>query len=139
MKLNLEQLFNCTVENIRWLGDAICDGGENYNTEECFWDGGDCCEETCRDTPTQSCLTDKFNCLDPQITLSPTSYPSTISPTYLPTILSTMSENESSTSFDYTTFVIIPGSSAVCLVLIIFGIIKCRRRDRVNNNEVENN
>jgi len=29
-----------------WVGDGWCDGGA-YNTEECGWDGGDCCDDTC--------------------------------------------------------------------------------------------
>ena len=131
MKLNLEQLFNCTVEHIRWIGDAICNGGRNYNTEGCLWDGGDCCEETCRDTPTQSCLTDKFNCLDPQITLSPTSYP-TLSPVSFPTILPVFSESH---NFDYTNFVIIPSASLVFIIVLLIIYFKCRRSGRVQHDE----
>jgi hypothetical protein len=35
----------CTVADRTRLGDGKCDA--DYNTEECNWDGGDCCESTC--------------------------------------------------------------------------------------------
>eukprot|EP00956_Cyclotella_meneghiniana_P011122 scaffold15565_cov41-Cyclotella_meneghiniana.AAC.4 len=37
----------CLVENREWIGDGGCDGGSEYNTPECGYDGGDCCEGTC--------------------------------------------------------------------------------------------
>eukprot|EP00956_Cyclotella_meneghiniana_P004225 scaffold5181_cov62-Cyclotella_meneghiniana.AAC.3 len=39
----------CLVENREWIGDGGCDGGSEYNTPECGYDGGDCCEGTCDD------------------------------------------------------------------------------------------
>jgi hypothetical protein len=36
----------CTVPIPSFLGDGYCDY-EPYNTEDCGWDGGDCCIETC--------------------------------------------------------------------------------------------
>ena len=33
----------CIVENIEYLADGECDGGE-FNVQECEWDGGDCTE-----------------------------------------------------------------------------------------------
>jgi hypothetical protein len=38
----------CTVADRTRLGDGRCD--DDYNTKECNWDGGDCCEETCDPT-----------------------------------------------------------------------------------------
>ena len=131
MKLNLEKLFNCTVEHIRWIGDAICDGGKNYNTEGCLWDGGDCCQETCRDTDTQSCLTDKFNCLDPRYKVLITSSPS-ISPSISPIF----SESENN-NFDYINYVIIPVSSVLVIIVGIIAYFRCRTNRRVQNNYEE--
>ena len=46
---------NCIVDHPNWVGDAFCDEGK-YNTLECNWDGGDCCEETCQDTQFKKCI-----------------------------------------------------------------------------------
>jgi hypothetical protein len=51
----------CAVENKEYLGDGYCDGGD-YNTAECNWDGGDCCEHTCR-ANNQGCPLDKMDCI----------------------------------------------------------------------------
>ena len=56
----------CNVPHPNYIGDAFCDGGE-YNTLACGWDGGDCCESTCVDTPYKKCSFAKFNCLDPDV------------------------------------------------------------------------
>lgn len=38
---------NCEVYFKEWLGDSECDYYfQKYNTEECGWDGGDCCMDT---------------------------------------------------------------------------------------------
>jgi hypothetical protein len=37
----------CQVENREWIGDGGCDADSEYNTPECGYDGGDCCESTC--------------------------------------------------------------------------------------------
>ena len=60
-------LSNCDVEHLSWVGDAFCDGGK-YNTLDCNWDGGDCCEETCMDTEFKKCVNSKFDCLNPEVT-----------------------------------------------------------------------
>jgi hypothetical protein len=42
-------LEGCSVTNPGWVGDGYCDKTEGYNTAECRWDGGDCCDFTCVD------------------------------------------------------------------------------------------
>lgn len=37
----------CNVSNPAFLGDGQCDG-DHYNNRHCNFDGGDCCEATCR-------------------------------------------------------------------------------------------
>jgi len=39
----------CNVPYPHWIGDGYCDKRGNYNTAACQFDGGDCCEFTCRD------------------------------------------------------------------------------------------
>ena len=56
----------CDVPHPNYIGDAFCDDGQ-YNTLACGWDGGDCCESTCQDTPYKKCTFTKFNCLDPNV------------------------------------------------------------------------
>lgn len=53
----------CNVQVVQWLGDGYCDYGA-YNTEECGYDGGDCCPATCN--PTQFfCGSNGYQCEDP--------------------------------------------------------------------------
>eukprot|EP01084_Bolivina_argentea_P063076 115225_1 len=71
----------CTVSNIDYLGDGYCDEG-GYNSLECQWDKGDCCEQSCV-TVDYECGANGYVCLDPYFnrpTISPTVHP-TISPT----------------------------------------------------------
>lgn len=53
----------CAAEYPSYIGDGDCDGGE-YNTEECGYDGGDCCETTCV-AGEYECGETGFECLDP--------------------------------------------------------------------------
>jgi hypothetical protein len=50
--------------NANLVGDGLCHS--ITNTEECNWDGGDCCEETC-DQSTGNCPTDicLYDCKNP--------------------------------------------------------------------------
>jgi hypothetical protein len=59
---------DCTNENREWIGDGGCD--EEFNTQACGWDGGDCCVETCdTEFAYYECGGEQqpFNCLDPNI------------------------------------------------------------------------
>ena len=59
----------CSVAFPGYIGDGLCDR-EMYNTPECNYDGGDCCEDTCIDGPFFQCAEcqskDCFDCKDPQ-------------------------------------------------------------------------
>eukprot|EP01084_Bolivina_argentea_P104774 187590_1 len=81
----------CNVEHMDYLGDGYCDhDGVGYNSLECQWDKGDCCEESCISAQYQ-CGSGGYDCLDPQNSVNPTVSPSvnpsvsTISPTAKPT------------------------------------------------------
>eukprot|EP01084_Bolivina_argentea_P104773 187586_1 len=79
----------CNVEHMDYLGDGYCDhDGVGYNSLECQWDKGDCCEESCVSTVDFDCGSGGYDCLDPQNSVNPTVSPSvnpTISPTARPT------------------------------------------------------
>lgn len=55
------------VENITKVGDGFCENESEYNVESCFYDGGDCCPETCRDSVAHNCGENGFNCTNPEI------------------------------------------------------------------------
>jgi hypothetical protein len=61
----------CDIQYGSYLGDGQCNErigtNTNYNTEQCGWDGGDCCPSTCRDEEdvTYTCGSHRFECLDP--------------------------------------------------------------------------
>jgi len=56
----------CVVEQPGWLGDGYCDNEGGYNSAECEWDGGDCCESTCTSGPS-TCGSNGFSCQDPAV------------------------------------------------------------------------
>lgn len=55
----------CAVSHPEMLGDGNCDGGL-YNTAECNYDGGDCCEAECRPAKHE-CGTSGYQCLGARI------------------------------------------------------------------------
>ena len=62
--------FTCAVQldgfSESWIGDGWCDNtAAGHNTRVCGWDGGDCCEETCRDGDAFTCGDTAFVCLAP--------------------------------------------------------------------------
>eukprot|EP00903_Cladosiphon_okamuranus_P020097 g18457.t1 len=59
-----DEYTDCYVEIRGWLGDGICDG-DDYNTEECGWDGGDCCPCSCGDEEGPCYPGNGWDCLDP--------------------------------------------------------------------------
>ena len=62
-----DNLSDCEAEFLEFVGDGFCDFDEEYNNEECDWDGGDCCEATCEDSDAYTCGEDSgFFCLDPE-------------------------------------------------------------------------
>lgn len=48
-------LAACNVPNQNWLGDGFCDFEGDYNTADCDFDKGDCCESTCVSTKEFEC------------------------------------------------------------------------------------
>jgi len=62
----------CNVRYDYWIADGMCDKTGGYNTEECHYDGGDCCKETCIPKNIFECVGVRdFECKDPLI-LNPT-------------------------------------------------------------------
>ncbi|CAN0158392.1 unnamed protein product, partial [Ectocarpus sp. 6 AP-2014] len=58
--ITVDMFENCGY--VLGLGNGYCD--ENNNTEECGYDGGDCCECTCEgDDDDYKCM--QFSCIDP--------------------------------------------------------------------------
>ncbi|CAN0450437.1 unnamed protein product, partial [Pylaiella littoralis] len=62
-----DQYPDCEEEDIiLFFGDGYCDSA-TLNTEECGFDGGDCCECTCKGDGVDSraiCLDGHYECLD---------------------------------------------------------------------------
>lgn len=75
----VDGLPNCCLEIPNYLGDGACDHSAPYNTEECAFDLGDCCYETCNKDSPYGCLTVEGNaedvgpfgffCLDPRYSI----------------------------------------------------------------------
>jgi hypothetical protein len=62
------------------LGDGKCDANNVNNVAACGWDGGDCCESSCKANPntkaSKNCGKKGYDCKDPALnTVAPTSTP----------------------------------------------------------------
>lgn len=90
----------CNVKNPLYIGDGICDYTGGYNTEKCYYDGGDCCKDSCNGRIKFFCGIRPYHCVDPYILYPPTLFPTlfpTVSPTNSPTISPTNSPTNSPT------------------------------------------
>ncbi len=97
----------CNVRFPTYLGDSVCDTTGGYNTEECYYDGGDCCRQSClQNNFNLLCGLGGYTCIDPKYdpTLTPTHTPThlitkvpTYSPTYSPTHTPTYSPTHTPT------------------------------------------
>lgn len=68
--VDCSKLTKCDWEGFHpsFIGNGICNDGLYgcYNTEICGWDGGDCCEDTCkRESNYLDCGHDGYFCRDP--------------------------------------------------------------------------
>eukprot|EP01083_Nonionella_stella_P074020 200566_1 len=63
---NSYDMSQCNVTSPDWINDGYCDDYGGYNTAPCFYDGGDCCEETCVNS-SSVCGTNGYDCIDPSI------------------------------------------------------------------------
>jgi len=126
----MSNIYNCTVPNLKWLGDALCDHNDLYNTKECNWDDGDCCPQTCISNHIRSCLHNKFDCKDP---IYSTTLLSTLSPNIITNnSLSPIIENSVLTNIIIT--IIIPSIlSAISIVIFVYCILT-----KPDNNEHNN-
>jgi hypothetical protein len=71
--VNCTALTNCDWDGIHrnWIGDGVCHENMHgcYNTAICGYDGGDCCQDTCKIPETATymeCGHDGYYCKDPE-------------------------------------------------------------------------
>ena len=97
--------FHDTLCNVRfenWIGDGSCDTSGGYNTADCHYDGGDCCEETCESNYFFECYTD-FDCKDPAIMNTTTTLTSVTSTTVTDTTTTTVTDTTTTVTDTTTT------------------------------------
>lgn len=69
--IDCDKLTECNWPGFHssFIGDGVCHGAMNacYNSKICSYDGGDCCEDTCKDTNNRytHCGIDGYVCKDP--------------------------------------------------------------------------
>ncbi|CAN0305067.1 unnamed protein product [Scytosiphon promiscuus] len=130
------------------LGNGVCN--EAFNTEDCGYDGGDCCPCTCKSGPEgPECGTTGYNCVDPTVSCfvepvlsirylqSSDAYADSLSPTSTPTasptadsMLDDLAETLSSSSSGLSEAAV-GAIVGVCVVAaIIVGIYCLYKRSR---------
>ena len=70
-----EGLDGCCLPEVAYLGDGACDPDAPYNTPECNFDNGDCCQETCNFDTNYGCSNEAsqgygpfgYFCLNPDL------------------------------------------------------------------------
>lgn len=62
--LGSELPVECTASPQVRVGDGACDPDSTFNNEDCLWDGGDCCYNTCNPT-FYPCDIFQMSCQDP--------------------------------------------------------------------------
>ena len=61
---NVSSLSGCNVLHASWIGDGWCDN-DDYNTPECNYDMGDCCQSTCNPVIHADCGVAGYQCKNP--------------------------------------------------------------------------
>jgi hypothetical protein len=59
----------CPSTKPHWLGNGVCNKHNGNNVAACGWDGGDCCESSCKNNPDPAkaakCGKNGYDCKDP--------------------------------------------------------------------------
>ena len=115
----------CFVFSPSSLGDGLCDSGV-YNTANCAWDGGDCCDDTCMERPGTShdCSQDPSTCLDPA---SAFYYEASLATTTLPVI-------DDLALSDEMIYIIAGVCGGIVLVVVVVAVVVVRAKRRRSNS-----